>query len=359
MSQKDRDSGGLPAALAATIHDTANALTLILGWLERAAQPELNREDALKRAMTHAHWARDQLRDLIGAQRLPQPPDRSIEALSIASLLRRVVEDLAVEGERADVTIQSDCTLDAAPKVVVAPLGAWRILTNLLLNALAASPRGGQVVVTAALGRDGFLEFAVEDKGPGVSIERRQQLFTSGGTTRVGGAGIGLRGSLALARAHGGNLLLAPSKEVGARFELEWPMLAAQERSSLAGVRILLLEDDDSIIELLELSLGGRGASVTSVRALDALEATLSGTPFDVLLADLSPFEATSPSGVDPTRHLARFFALGRTQVATFTVLVISGSVSAGPDKEFAWLRKPFTPSELVEALVGALGRPV
>jgi signal transduction histidine kinase len=86
-----------------------------------------------------------------------------------------------------------------------------QILVNLLQNAIAASPAGGEIVIDAeAATVEGApaVRIAVRDQGKGIAPEIAQRLFTPGATTKSGGSGLGLTVSRALARQHGGDLTL-------------------------------------------------------------------------------------------------------------------------------------------------------
>jgi CheY-like chemotaxis protein len=113
----------------------------------------------------------------------------------------------------------------------------------------------------------------------------------------------------------------------------------------------LLLEDDAAVIELLELSLSARGAKLTVVRTADAATRALRESPFDVVLVDLSPLTAT---GATPEAQLGRIAALGRERRADVTVVAISGSVTSAPATDLLWVRKPFAPGELADAILRA-----
>jgi signal transduction histidine kinase len=100
-----------------------------------------------------------------------------------------------------------------------------QILVNLLQNAIAASPEGGEIVVRLDSPRVEGVALArivVEDSGKGLSPEIAQRLFTPGTTTKSGGSGLGLTVSRALARQHGGELTLR-NLEVGCAAELTLP----------------------------------------------------------------------------------------------------------------------------------------
>ena len=340
----------LPSAerdIAAAVHETTNALTVILGWIERARAASARESEvgqALVRAARYARAARDQMRRSIGAEIPPLPPEPA------AHLTARLCEDLAAEAQERGIKLCHHVQPDAAPIGVIHPHAAWRVLTNLVLNALALGPSGSRVQVTTSADDD-FLRFVVRDEGPGVPPELRASLFHAPQSRRRGGAGIGLRHSHALAAELGGNLTLLDSP-LGAAFELTWPATEpvtaepppASSRSGergLQGARVLLLEDDAAITELLELSLGARGAQITAVTTSDALYQALKEAP-DVVLMDLSPLDGQLDAAVNRARQCN----------PNVSCIVVSGSVTTQPRDDVLWVRKPFEPRELVAAIL-------
>ncbi len=368
MTEHDRDERGLSPSLAGTIHDAANALTVVLGWLERAKQAEVDPQDALARAASHARWSRDQLRRLLGANEPPSMPSLRLTSSRASAVLTRTAEDLAFEASRAGVTLRFDLSPDAGATTVRAATELWQVLTNLLLNAVAMSPPSGTITLSLAAAPDGRVRFGVEDEGPGIPESRRRTLFEAGHSTRASGAGVGLRGSFGLAQGLGGELRLVASPQRGARFELDWPTdeserhfeasadrVTANElegrtgRKPLSNLRILILEDDDAVLELLDLGLTARGANVVTVSTAAAFESALAEGGFDVALFDLSPLG--DANAVESEAAIDRIVALAGSHLPRVTLLAISGSGQPRSHPEVPWLRKPFSTEELASAI--------
>ena len=97
-------------------------------------------------------------------------------------------------------------------------------LTNLLLNALHATPAGGRVYLTAVFDDD-RLTVTVADTGPGVAPDQRERIWEPFYTTKQRGTGLGLAIVRKRIEEVGGQARLAPSRPgEGARFELSLPL---------------------------------------------------------------------------------------------------------------------------------------
>ncbi|HEY0077931.1 MAG TPA: ATP-binding protein [Pyrinomonadaceae bacterium] len=98
-------------------------------------------------------------------------------------------------------------------------------VSNLLLNALQATPSGGRVSVEAGIENENYL-IAVNDGGAGVSPQIRERIWEPFFTTRQRGTGLGLSIVRKRMEEVGGRATLAPAREKqsGARFELRLPV---------------------------------------------------------------------------------------------------------------------------------------
>jgi two-component system, NtrC family, sensor histidine kinase HydH len=141
----------------------------------------------------------------------------------------RVVQEevsgvLRHEAERRGVALDVEVAGDGV-KLAAAPEAVSDILSNLVVNALEATPRGGRVTLSGHANGTGFL-FAVEDDGPGVPESLREKILQPFFTTKTQGTGLGLAIVVRRVAEFAGELRWhSPAKnEKGTRFEVTIPI---------------------------------------------------------------------------------------------------------------------------------------
>lgn len=145
--------------------------------------------------------------------------------VDLADLVQRAADRLAPQFQDAHVTLVVEA--HQAVPVRVDPDRITQVVTNLLGNALLATPAGGTVTVGARVA-GGAAEVVVGDTGIGLApedLERVFERFYRAGERRSGGSGIGLTIARGIARVHGGDLTGAsdgPGR--GARFTVTLPL---------------------------------------------------------------------------------------------------------------------------------------
>ncbi len=205
-----------------------------------------------------------------------------------------------------------------------------QLLINLLNNAVKFTERGRVELIVAA--RDGGLQLAVADTGPGMSPEVLQRLFKpfeqgDGSITRkVGGTGLGLSISKRLVDMMGGRIGARSVEGQGSVFEVWLPLSpavlpqgelagAASAAASwqplgaarLAGARVLAVDDQPINQLVIEQMLEVEGAQVTlagnGAQAVELLSRGLAvgDCPFDVVLCDI---EMPVMDGYEATRRM-------------------------------------------------------
>jgi two-component system osmolarity sensor histidine kinase EnvZ len=140
--------------------------------------------------------------------------------------LSELVRDTAAAAARAR---QRDGISVVAPgpvDVSVKRAALRRCLTNLIDNALK---HGRRVVVTLKQG-ESLVEIEVEDDGPGIAADRREEAFRpfhrldEGRNLQAGGSGLGLAIARDIARAHGGDIVLGDSELGGLKATIRLPV---------------------------------------------------------------------------------------------------------------------------------------
>ena len=141
--------------------------------------------------------------------------ETAVEADPLA-LLETAAADARRAGAEVAVTLAED-SRDPEP-VTLRPGAIGRALGNLIAN---AARYGDRVEARLRLGRM-FVEWSVEDDGPGIPDEMREtalrpfaRLDESRNQNEGGGVGLGLAIALDIARAHGGVLRLGESETLG------------------------------------------------------------------------------------------------------------------------------------------------
>lgn len=141
-------------------------------------------------------------------------------AVEIPALLHEVFHSLAPQLEAQRIVVHVDATpgtMAFADRDMLR-----RAIVNLVLNALDAMPRGGELVVTACRCHDS-VEIEVADSGPGIDEAAMHRLFEPFFTTKSAGTGLGLAIVERIAEAHRGEVLVANCPEGGAAFTLRLP----------------------------------------------------------------------------------------------------------------------------------------
>lgn len=209
-------------------HEMRTPLTALDGYVEGlidgvfTASPDTLA--ALSEELRRLHRLADDLSSLSRTQE--QRLDLHPVDADLADLTRRAATRLASQFEDAHVTL----TIDTGGEVPVHvdPDRITQVLTNLLGNALLATPAGGAVTILARRS-GGHGEVVVTDTGVGLAEEDVERVFerfyrVPGRHRRSAGSGIGLTIARGIARAHGGDVTASsPGRGQGAAFTVTLP----------------------------------------------------------------------------------------------------------------------------------------
>ncbi|WP_404829719.1 ATP-binding protein [Stappia indica] len=124
-------------------------------------------------------------------------------------------EELEAEAEILNAEVSS--SFQGAPEVMLKPIAFKRCLTNLVTNAA----RHGSTVRIDGRHAEGWLTVTIEDDGPGIAEDERENVFRpfyrldQARNQDAGGSGLGLAIARDIARAHGGDIVLDESADLG------------------------------------------------------------------------------------------------------------------------------------------------
>jgi len=251
-----------------------------------------------------------------------------------------------------------------------------QVTWNLLTNALKFTPRGGRVNI-ALREIEGQVEMTVSDTGQGIKPEFLPFVFDrfrqadASTTRRHGGLGLGLSIVKSLVELHGGSVEVdSPGEGRGATFTVRLPIptlpqevLASppepQSHSTpeLAGLRILVVDDEDDARTLARRVLEERGAQVITVSsAAEAMASVGDNNPPNVLVSDIGMPEQDGYDLIKQMRALPG--DAGRVPAVALTALARAEdrkrALSAGYQKHVS---KPVDPAELVSVIASLAGR--
>ena len=234
-------------------------------------------------------------------------------------------------------------------------------LLNLAVNARDAMPEGGELRLATRKRESGpagleggpWVEIEVSDSGPGIPTEHRDRVFDPFFTTKgVGeGSGLGLSTVYAIVTQSRGRILLDEAEPPGATFRLllpphrdvlREPVPPPVEREKRRGDRVLVVEDETAVRELVQRVLAEDGLrSVLAADAEAALEIAEREERFDLLITDVV---MPGQSGPQLARTLCE-------RDPSLRVLYISGyaaEIDRVGEPDHAMLAKPFEPAELL-----------
>jgi len=371
--------------LALASHELRTPISAILGWAQvlknkAGGDPDIARvAEVVERNTKLLGRLVDDLLDMsrIVAGKLRLDVQRVELALPIEAALETVQPAALARGVRLATVLDSDVLVSGDPGRL------QQVFWNLLSNAVKFTPSGGSVTVTMAR-VDSHVEVGVCDTGQGMRPEILEQVFerfrqsNAEGTRQSTGLGLGLALVRYLVEMHGGSVVAHSAGEGrGSTFVVKLPVVALESAAprgrpdattavasprrasatlSLAGVSVLVVEDDRDSRELLWRVLTDRGAEVTTAgSASEALQILQSSRPH-VLVSDIGLPDEDGYELVRSVRMLGG--DVGRVPAIALTALSRledrTDALLAGYQLHLA---KPVAADELVVSVASLAGR--
>jgi len=308
QAQKMEALGDFAGGIA---HDFNNCLTTITGWLslvrEDLPEDSENKEN-LGLALASANHASAVVKQLLVYSRQGEP---SLHALSMREVLGSSLQLLRAALPKS---IQLNLATTGDDDVVLADATQIKqVILNLAKNAADAIQPPGQITLSLAAitlpARDApgaaelpagrYVHLTVHDSGSGIRPEHLDRIFEPFFTTKAAGKGTGL--GLAVVRSvvmrHRGAVGVTSPPGDGATFHVYLPLhtetpvpTAAETPPPPAGCRVLVVDDDASVLRVITRLVSNLGYNATTAtNGLEAWEAFSSAEPpFEIVLTDLT-----------------------------------------------------------------------
>ncbi len=289
--------------VAGVTHELNNPLTAVIGFAELLQQSKIGEQHRrhLEFIVLSAQRCHKIVQSLLSFAR-QHPPERKWVQLN--DLVETTLSFVNYELHTSNIKVIR--LLDPLlPKVLADPHQLQQVFLNIINNARQAiedyRPDGQLRVSTGTV--EGRARVTIQDNGPGISAENLSRIFNPFFTTKeVGkGTGLGLSLSYGIIQEHGGTIAVRSQEGEGTAFIIDLPITrdsAGGERAQAGagkrpaleleghGRRVLLIDDEESILELAREILTTSGYQVDT--ALDGEKALqqLQHTQYDLILCD-------------------------------------------------------------------------
>jgi signal transduction histidine kinase len=211
-------------------HELRTPLTNLRGYLEAARDDLVPSDSALVDNLYEETMLLSRL--VADLQELAQAEAGQLALLrqpaSLAGIVEQAVTILRPQANAKGLMLSVDLP-DNLPPVDVDPERVGQVLRNLLNNAVAHTPQGGEVAVAARSG-DREVVVSVRDTGTGIAAEHLPYVFDrfyradKSRARQTGGAGLGLAIAKQLVIAHGGSIKVESAPEQGTTFTFTLPV---------------------------------------------------------------------------------------------------------------------------------------
>jgi signal transduction histidine kinase/CheY-like chemotaxis protein len=365
--------------VATLSHELRTPLNAIVGWasvlrLDRRSETIRQGVEVIER---NAKLQAQMIEELLDMSRILSGKLLfELEKTDVAHLIEGAVA--AVRPTADAKGVQLGTQLSRCRSVGADPARLQQVAWNLLTNAIKFTPKGGRVDIKLRES-DGQVELSVSDNGQGIKPEFLPFVFDrfrqadASTTRRHGGLGLGLSIVKSLVELHGGSVdVQSPGDGQGSTFLVRLPIVPvqggkepllslpaqeSQDSPELAGLRILVVDDEADARTLARRVLEERGAHVITVSsAAEAMASVDDNSLLSIIVSDIGMPEQDGYDLIKQMRALPG--EAGRVPAVALTALARAEdrkrALSAGYQKHVS---KPVDPAELVAVIAGLAGR--
>jgi len=301
QTEKLRAMGEMASGVA---HDFNNVLAVILGniqlllyQLDHLAPGEIReRLRIIERSSKDGAETVRRIQEFTGVRR-----DKEFVPLSINEIIGEVITVTQPrwkdQPQKKGIQIDLARELEDVPAIIGNPSELREVLTNIVFNAVDAMPEGGRITLSTNHQED-WVEVRVADTGIGMTEEVRRKVFDPFFTTKgVTNSGLGMSVSYGIVKRHGGEILVESEPGKGTTFALHLPTglggeetetkLTKSVREEIHPVRILVIDDEESVRDILSRMLRTRGHQVVAASSGEEGIERFRSERFDMVFTDL------------------------------------------------------------------------
>ncbi len=368
------------AFLATMSHEIRTPMNAILGMSELLADTNLTETQAwyVKTLNQSGETLLNLINDILDLSKI-EAGQLTLErtAFDLWQVIDETVELFTFTALEKGIELQHHVD-NSVPRLVYGdPTRLHQVLLNLIGNAVKFTEKG-RVTVDVENRPDGFISFAVADTGPGIPVEKREDIFrpftqADPSTTRNhGGTGLGLTICLRLIRLMGGEIRLESEMGRGSTFIVHLPLPLSREEevpspapageadatgggkaAMIAGLDILLVEDaEENRMVVQGFFQNTAHHLMIAENGAEAVEA-FKHNPFDLVLMDI---QMPVMDGYTATRRIRQWEAeSGRAATPIIALTAHAMREEAQRIKEAgcdALLTKPVRKARLQEVLL-------
>lgn len=359
--------------VAGIAHELNNPITIILLLAQHLQDENIDKKTQkdLERIVVESLRTAKIVRDLL-AFSMQHPPERRL--VSLNEILEKTLESVAHEIDMEPIKISTEFSKDLHP-VLADPLQLQQVFFNIIYNARQAmmnDPANARLKIITEIGASAFphntrkslvVRISFQDNGPGIHGDVLPRIFDPFFTTKSMGEGTGLGLSIChgIINEHGGHIWAESKPGQGASFFVELPVAQPdtphptipeeQPKQLVPGLnyKILIIDDEASLLEILSRTLKRRGFQVKAVsngrEGLDYLDKTKT----DLILCDIRMPEM---SGQDLFYHLKKLSPEMLDRILFTTGDTISPETRNFLDETGAsCLSKPFELDHLIDVI--------
>ncbi|MFL5311428.1 MAG: response regulator [Myxococcales bacterium] len=366
--------------LATVSHELRTPLNAILGWTRMLRTGALEGDEKLRRALeTIERNARAQTQlvdDILDVSRIIAGKLRvQVRHIDLRGVILAAVDAVrpAAEAKQLELALE---LRDEASDFHGDPDRLQQVVWNLLSNAIKFTPGKGKIAIELRRS-NGHAEILVADTGMGITADFLPHVFDrfrqadSSSTRAQGGLGLGLAIVRHLVEVHGGTVSAESEGEGrGARFTVRLPVREIHEQVengtvsraaahleavnpaepvSLAGMRVLVVDDDADARDLVRAMLASHGAEVVATYSADEAMELIGRDLPDALVSDIG---LPSEDGYALIRRVRALPATARLPALALTAYASIADHRRALESGFQrHLSKPVEPRELAAAV--------